>query len=45
MISGSIEMTDLKKTDSKEMKEFKPAGLVNHSKKKREKRKAKKEAE
>ena len=27
------------------MREFKPSGLVNHSKKKREKRKAKKEAE
>ena len=43
----SIEMVDLKKpsTISSEMREFKPSGLVNHSKKKREKRKAKKEAD
>lgn len=46
MIGSSIEMVDLKKPSvTSEMREFKPSGLVNHSKKKREKRKAKKEAE
>ena len=46
--AGSLEMVDLskksgnKRFDQGEMREFKPAGTVNQSQKKREKRKAKK---
>ena len=39
---SSLEMVDLRPKANQEVREFKPAGTVNQSKKKREKLKAKK---